>query len=62
MRPASLINLDVPCFTKLEACAAAGIMPSRLNSWLNREPPVILLRKNERFVNGLDHGHLLTLR
>ena len=62
MRPASLINLDVPCFTTLEACAAAGIKATTLTNWLNREPPVILLRKNERFVNGLDHGHLLTLR
>jgi hypothetical protein len=58
----STLDLDVPCCTTLEACAAARIEPSRLKSWFNREPPIILLRKNERFERGKYHGRLLTIR
>lgn len=62
MRAVDKIDLDVVRFTTLDACTAAGIRQSTLDSWLNREPPVILLRKDERLVKALDQGYLLTLR
>jgi len=57
-----MIDLDVPCFTTSDACAGAGIRQTTLKDWLDREPPVILLRKTDRAAAGLDDGHLLTLR
>jgi len=62
MCPTSTIDLDVSCFTTLDACAAAGIKPTTLQNWLTREPAIILLPKNERPPSGLDHRPLLTLR
>jgi hypothetical protein len=61
-RAPGMIDIDRACFTAFDACAAASIKPSALRDWFNREPAIILLRKNDRQTAGLDRAPLLTLR
>jgi hypothetical protein len=62
MRAPGMIDPDVACFTAFDACAVASIKPSTLRDWFDREPAIILLRKNDRQTVGLDRAPLLTLR
>lgn len=55
-------DLDLPQFFTAETCKAANVSADILKSWISRDPPAILLTKEDRPAGGSGRPHLFSLR